>query len=282
MNSDEASLIANLYAYGLLAIGTLCLIIGTTVGKLFRKQWDEQSSLKPWNIGFSDFGIVMVAVFLSIWSLSGVIIMAYSLLLDTEIPESHIFLAGSIPMVLGMVIPLTAFYNYYRRHHQQPALKLHLEGIVGTAAEALFLFLAVVPLILVIFEGWDLVLTSLGIEAQPQDLILRIQEQKLSWNFLLIAVIVTLAVPVAEELLFRGFTYRFLKGRMPGWAAMLASSTFFALMHFNLVSFLPLLALGCWLCYSYEKSRNLLVPILVHALFNGNTLIQLSLNKFNF
>ena len=43
----------------------------------------------------------------------------------------------------------------------------------------------------------------------------------------------------------------------------------FAVVHANLLSFAPLLLVGILLARNYERSGNLLVPILFHAFFNA-------------
>jgi len=46
------------------------------------------------------------------------------------------------------------------------------------------------------------------------------------------------------------------------------SSLLFGLVHFHEIGLLPLSALALLLALSYEKSRNLWVPIFAHTFFN--------------
>jgi uncharacterized protein len=78
-----------------------------------------------------------------------------------------------------------------------------------------------------------------------------------------------LLVPVAEEMLFRGILYPTLKQSGHRQLAMLGTSLVFASFHGNLMAFVPLTFLGVVLTWLYEKTGNLLAPILTHALFNG-------------
>jgi uncharacterized protein len=75
--------------------------------------------------------------------------------------------------------------------------------------------------------------------------------------------------PLVEEALFRGILYPAIK--QSGWPrlALWGSSTLFALVHFNMVTFLPLLVFALVLVYLYETFQNLLVPIVTHAVFNA-------------
>lgn len=83
--------------------------------------------------------------------------------------------------------------------------------------------------------------------------------------------------PIIEEIIFRAGLYRLLKSKLPAVHAAVASSIIFALLHDAPVAYLPLTLLGCVLCLVYEKTGRIAAPILVHALFNANTLLCLAL-----
>lgn len=83
------------------------------------------------------------------------------------------------------------------------------------------------------------------------------------------ALLVIVIAPVAEELFFRGFLYRVLRLRMSFWLAAGINGLLFGSIHGSLV-ILPILAvLGFLLCWTYERSGTLFVPIALHALNNA-------------
>jgi uncharacterized protein len=84
-----------------------------------------------------------------------------------------------------------------------------------------------------------------------------------------------IAAPFFEETLFRGFILPSLTRYMPTWGAVLASSLLFAVVHLSLSEVAPLTALGIVLGFSYVKTRNLLVPMVLHGLWNASTLVSL-------
>lgn len=90
---------------------------------------------------------------------------------------------------------------------------------------------------------------------------------------------IAVLTPILEELIFRGGLYLFLKSKMSAVPAAVLSSVVFALMHDAPVSYLPLTLLGCALCFAYEKTGRIAAPILVHALFNANSLFCLFLDR---
>mgnify|MGYP001961717438 FL=1 len=81
-------------------------------------------------------------------------------------------------------------------------------------------------------------------------------------------LLASFAAPVWEEAIFRGFLFASLSSFINARAAMLISSTLFAVAHFSLEQFLPLTFLGCLMCVVFVRSRNLLAPALVHSAWN--------------
>jgi membrane protease YdiL (CAAX protease family) len=81
-------------------------------------------------------------------------------------------------------------------------------------------------------------------------------------------VITIVVAPLGEEILFRGIFYTAIKQRGRPQAALWASAMLFALIHLSPVNLLSLLFLGMVFVWMYERTQNLLAPILLHALFN--------------
>lgn len=76
------------------------------------------------------------------------------------------------------------------------------------------------------------------------------------------------AVPIAEELIFRGLLYGWLRHRFGLLPAMVFSALCFSLLH-GIVWLTPALAmLGLLLAWIYERSGTLWAPIVTHGLFN--------------
>jgi|ERR1051325_1647678 membrane protease YdiL (CAAX protease family) len=90
-----------------------------------------------------------------------------------------------------------------------------------------------------------------------------------TWVDRLVLGLITMALaPLAEELLFRGLLYPWIKqGGFPR-LALWGTSLAFAAVHANAMIFLPLLALSLILTILYERTGNLLAPIATHSLFN--------------
>lgn len=88
-----------------------------------------------------------------------------------------------------------------------------------------------------------------------------------------VAFAAVVVAPVVEEGIFRGFLYGVLKKYSERIFAAVVTSLVFASIHMNIPALLPLGILALCLCLAYELSGSLLVPILMHAMFNGFMLV---------
>jgi membrane protease YdiL (CAAX protease family) len=82
-----------------------------------------------------------------------------------------------------------------------------------------------------------------------------------------------LLAPIVEESFFRGIFYPTIKQLGYPRVALFGSSLLFALIHFNLMTFVPLVVLGLVLVWLLETTDTLIAPIVAHACFNGANFI---------
>lgn len=111
-------------------------------------------------------------------------------------------------------------------------------------------------------------------DLQPQDSVKLFLENGLLDKVAMAGAAVVVA-PLVEETVFRGFVYAVLKKHTDGFFAGLVSAALFALAHAHLPSAVPLFVLALGFTVAYERTGSLLVPIFMHALFNGLTLVAL-------
>jgi len=90
-----------------------------------------------------------------------------------------------------------------------------------------------------------------------------------------------LLVPIGEEVLFRGILQTAIQRLIPvrygsfqhRWASIIIVSALFGFFH-STPQFIPaLIALAILLGYLYERTGSLVVPIIIHILFNGKSLL---------
>jgi membrane protease YdiL (CAAX protease family) len=85
----------------------------------------------------------------------------------------------------------------------------------------------------------------------------------------------SIAAPLFEEIMFRGFLLPSLTRYTSVNGAIMISGFIFAIAHLSLSEVLPLATLGIILGFVYTRSRNLLAPMLLHCLWNSGTLVSL-------
>lgn len=80
-------------------------------------------------------------------------------------------------------------------------------------------------------------------------------------------------VPLAEELLFRGLLFRWLRQRFDFWAAAFISAAAFGIAHQRPDQMVIAGLLGLPMAWLYEKSRSLAPAILMHQTYNSLVLM---------
>ena len=79
---------------------------------------------------------------------------------------------------------------------------------------------------------------------------------------------VVIMIPIAEELLFRGILQGEIRRVAPAWIAVLLSALAFALFHLMPFQIAFVILPGLVLALVYELTRNLLIPIFMHMVYN--------------
>lgn len=103
-------------------------------------------------------------------------------------------------------------------------------------------------------------------EYKQQEIVLNFKSTLLEDKGILLDILVI--APIVEEIIFRGYLYRLLKSKIPIAFSMIISSTLFAIIHFNTLSYTLLFVLSIFLTYIYERNGSIVCPIIIHSLFN--------------
>jgi membrane protease YdiL (CAAX protease family) len=93
---------------------------------------------------------------------------------------------------------------------------------------------------------------------------------------LLILIETAVAVPIVEELMFRGLLFPALSSRWGYAAGVVLTSAVFGLLHPNLpAGFLPLWTLGAAFAVVFQQRKSLLPCIVMHSIHNGFVTIMM-------
>jgi len=112
-------------------------------------------------------------------------------------------------------------------------------------------------------------------DASPQEIVKTFETTGSLAVRLLMVVAAVVVAPLSEELLFRGFLYGVCKRYTDSHFAALINALLFATVHMHVGSFAPLFTLALLLVLVYEITGSLVVPMLIHALFNGLMMIAM-------
>lgn len=190
-------------------------------------------------------------------------------------PETLVFqgLFFNLPALL-VIAGIFIHRRVSRREHNGAGWLLRAPAMVGLSV---LLYLAAIPILWFYSMLFQIFLYRLGFDLGMQD-VAEIFMQPAS-PLVRIAMFFTAVVlaPVFEEFLFRGVLLPWVVRRTGFWPGIAIVSFVFAGIHFHLPSLLPLFLLSSFFCVAYARTRSLLVPIGMHACFNGVTIILLAL-----
>lgn len=104
--------------------------------------------------------------------------------------------------------------------------------------------------------------------------------------FISMLLAIIFLVPLAEEILFRGFLQRGFRAFLAPWQAICLTSIVFALFHFsttqgwnNIELILSLFILSCYLGFIYEKWGSIWAPMGLHMAFNAISISLIMLQE---
>lgn len=154
-------------------------------------------------------------------------------------------------------------------------------GTAGRAARW-----ALIATILVLPVAWGLqqltaqIMTSQQMNPEQQQVVQEIQKGNFSsFQQIYLALITLVAAPIVEEMLFRGILYPTIKAAGYPKLALWGTAILFSVWHQNVPAFLSLVFFALILTMLYEKTGNLLAPILAHSFFNTANYILLLTTK---
>lgn len=121
----------------------------------------------------------------------------------------------------------------------------------------------------------DIVKQALAENQKAYDLLFG---QKTAANVLVNILVVAILPGIVEELFFRGCLQRSVIGSLRNaHIGIWVTAIVFSLLHFQIAGFFPRIILGALLGYLYYWTKNIWVPIIVHAANNASIVIVMQL-----
>ncbi len=288
MTLSPASMAVLVFELALL-IGGAVLLVRVWVVPELRKKWFETNKLLPWPITGWEVLLLVILIFLTgtfvqsvaQFFLGGWLARVEPLAMGTPAGGARIIVYGAgfhTGSLLGWLV-----FGWIRRAIQPeigaPLPEIHAPAyrhpVLKVAVAAGSAMLVAMPLLALTGLVWTLVLEAAGLPATPQDLLGIFTKTKSPAIFAGLLFVACVLAPASEELLFRRGIYRYLRQRFGRALALLVSSVLFGALHANWASFAQLAVLGTVFALAYEKTGDIRVPIVAHALFNLNTVLLL-------
>jgi membrane protease YdiL (CAAX protease family) len=228
---------------------------------------------KPWTMADLGLGVVWV---LTVIITLGAVMGAVSRLTGEEATEPGPLVTLGLQLVLYVVIGVGIVL--FMRHRQvgiRDAFGLGRTIDLPAVGWGVVFCFAFLPLIGLTAGIVDTLYEMAGIEQNRQTVVNWYLEHKEPVTRLMIGVFAVIVAPIAEECFFRGLVYPTIKQRYGVVTALLVASVGFAMIHGHLPSLAPLFVLGLGLALAYEWTGSVLTPIVMHAAFNGLTLVSM-------
>lgn len=225
---------------------------------------------KPWRLEMFERRLTAVLICFCVGFLAGAWVQRVSGDSAAESSTGRIIITTLSIYGAGLILVV----RFLREHQMSWA-----EGFGFTNRRSRAVLLGILIALIFLPVGWGLQQASAQVMTHVPHFKLQPQEQPVihalrvaascGWDRLALGVIAILLAPVAEEIFFRGILYPAIKQAGYPRVALWGTALFFAGVHVNAVTFVPLAVLALVLTALYERTNNLLAPITAHAMFNA-------------
>jgi membrane protease YdiL (CAAX protease family) len=226
-------------------------------------------SEKPWN---REVILLLLAGILVCWCLGMLvgILLEQFLPLDAFAKKSfYRFVVNTVTFDVAVIFLVHQFLKLHGTGWSD-FLGLNKPQLRRALLFAIIVAILVLPVVLTL-NGWLVWAVKLmGKHPPPEEPAMKVLKSAVSpGQQIYFGITAIIFAPVAEESLFRGILYPFIKQLGYPRVALWITSLVFGAIHMNVVVFLPLTFLGLVLVFVYEKTDKLIAPIATHAFFNA-------------
>jgi len=207
------------------------------------------------------FGIVILSV-ISAFTVGGMI-MGISASTTEQIDKIYIYISFFLGQGIILVPPL-----YYLTIKKKPILRsLRINLVSIKTIQYSFIFSLG---ILIIFDTLDRIIHQ--VIPTPEYIIElgQIMQPNSTLGYIFLFLSVVIVAPIGEEIVFRGFLQKFLEDYWKDITrAVLITSLFFAMIHFNPFWTIQIYLLGVVLGFLAWKTKSVVPSIILHSINNG-------------
>ena len=191
---------------------------------------------------------------------------------ETETMADFSMLLVNVLFMLSLCAALLTYLAVVKKISPAEIFGLHLLTVRDAFKMALLYIIPlyiIVAVLAAVISQWAL--DGIWPANGPQETVEAFQKADGMGLKVLMGIAAVIVAPIVEETVFRGFVYGVIKRYTDGFFAAIVSSLLFAIVHLHVGSVVPLFMLALGLCLAYERTGSLLVPMWMHAIFNGTS-----------
>lgn len=274
-NRDLSGFVSGLVEYPLFG---LYFILAAAVSVLLawgtlRVAFPRGSLLRPpqWNMWFGLLMLILAALLQFVVAWVAAAIMGRNLM---EIVKGPLVISLSV-IIPAPVICIVA-YRLLDAVSRGRAIDIGISrhGALRNFGRGLLFIIMLYPLLSVVSGLNNAVLNTIHADTSEQSLV-GMYRSATNVERALMFLMAVVATPVWEEFIFRGAIFNGMRRSVGRDEAILLSAVFFAALHGNLAAMAPIVFLGIFLAYAYERTGSLWTPIGMHALSNAMNLVPI-------
>ena len=202
----------------------------------------------------------VVFIFLVIFGVSGISILAISSL------KFELAILALVIDVIFFVTTLWIFSFFLKKK------KISWEEFGFGKIKIKWLALSFLCILLILILGGLLsrwASNLLGVSNETVSFLKDVSSGKLWLDILNFKLMGVMIIPFAEELIFRGLIFRYIRQKKSFLFSAILSSLLFGVLHFNLAAIPFLVTLGFVNAFVLERSKSMFYPILIHGMVNS-------------
>ncbi|MFA5146167.1 MAG: CPBP family intramembrane glutamic endopeptidase [Candidatus Omnitrophota bacterium] len=219
-------------------------------------------------IGWDPADVARVAILFLFFGYMAVIIESFLADIFPALKNDNFRMMLNSAVLDTLTVVFILYFTVTKYKEKLISLGLSVKNLARNIFYGIVCYIAIMPVLIAVLAVilFFIRLTGYVPEKQPVvELFLKEQNQA----FLLFTSIFAAVIgPIIEELFFRGFMYSAVRKYIGVFWAALITSALFAVLHTNVVGFLPIMVLGIALAYMYERTGTLVSSITVHMIHN--------------
>jgi uncharacterized protein len=269
----------------LFAVGVICDIIALIHIKrkpINHTDVTEGLLAKPWTLSDALLIVLTVVAILSLFDVCNQLLPMFGFSIETDYRQAISGIVQTLSLQIAVFAVMLSIMKA-RGISWRSAFGLERASFMKNIGLGVFSYAAIVP-VLVVFGLLNIfLLTKAGVVIEhmhKQEVITIFVSPDLPiWLVASLAFMGVVTAPVMEELVFRGIFLPVAGKHSPLLLATILVSGVFAVIHNYAPGVIPLFILACTFSVAYIYSRSIVVPIVMHLLFNGVALCMLFLTK---